>query len=85
MSKLLINQYKNQLSDLKKLSGTHRESVIREAFKDLLKLWAKSHNLVFIPEYPFQTVAKEHRSVDGALVDSVRIPLGGTDKLTFIN
>ncbi len=37
MSQVLIQQYLNQLQDLRKVSGTHRESVVREAFKDLLK------------------------------------------------
>jgi len=34
MSQILIQQYLNQLQDLRKVSGTHRESVVREAFKD---------------------------------------------------
>jgi hypothetical protein len=37
MSQLLIQQYLNQLETLRKVSGTNRESVVREAFKDLLK------------------------------------------------
>ena len=37
MSQTLINYYLNQLASLKKLSGSHRESVLREALKDLLK------------------------------------------------
>lgn len=37
MSRLLIQQYLNQLSTLRKVSGSSRESVVREAFKDLLK------------------------------------------------
>ncbi|GEM_PF-5251749 len=41
MSQILIQQYLNQLQDLRKVSGTHRESVVREAFKDLLKGWAR--------------------------------------------
>ena len=32
MSQLLIQQYLNQLETLKKVSGTTRESVVREAF-----------------------------------------------------
>jgi len=47
MSQVLIQQYLNQLQDLRKVSGTHRESVIREAFKDLLKGWARSRDLIF--------------------------------------
>ncbi len=30
MSQLLIGQYLNQLSDLRRVSGTDRESVVRE-------------------------------------------------------
>jgi hypothetical protein len=37
MSQILIQQYLNQLASLRKVSGTSRESVVREAFKDLLK------------------------------------------------
>lgn len=37
MSQVLINQYLAQLDVLKKVGGTQRESVVREAFKDLLK------------------------------------------------
>ncbi len=36
MSQILIQQYLNQLQDLRKVSGTRRESVVREGFKDLL-------------------------------------------------
>ena len=76
MSQLLIQQYLNQLSTLKKVSGTQRESVVREAFKDLLKGWAKSHDLVFIPEYEIETRTKERRYVDGALLYELRVPFG---------
>lgn len=51
MSQLLIQQYLNQLRDLRKVAGTHRETVVREAFKDLLKGWARAHDLIFVPEY----------------------------------
>ena len=76
MSQLLIQQYLNQLSTLKKVSGTQRESVVREAFKDLLKGWAKSHDLVFIPEYEIESKTKERRYVDGALLYELRMPFG---------
>jgi hypothetical protein len=74
MSQVLIQQYLNQLQDLRKVSGTHRESVVREAFKDLLKGWARSHDLVFIPEYEIETRAKDRRYVDGALLYELRMP-----------
>ena len=76
MSQVLIQQYLNQLQDLRKVSGTHRESVVREAFKDLLKGWARSHDLVFIPEYEIETKAKDRRYVDGALLYELRVPFG---------
>jgi hypothetical protein len=37
MSRPLINQYRARLDVLKKVGGTPRESVVREAFKDLFK------------------------------------------------
>ncbi|HYU33452.1 MAG TPA: type ISP restriction/modification enzyme [Thermoanaerobaculia bacterium] len=76
MSQLLIQQYLNQLQDLRKVSGTHRESVVREAFKDLLKGWARQHDLVFVPEYEFTAPTKERRYVDGALLHALRVPFG---------
>ena len=76
MSQLLISQYLNQLSTLKKVSGSQRESVLREAFKDLLKGWARSRDLHFIPEYEIETKTKERRYVDGALLYELRVPFG---------
>src|SRR4030095_3237722 len=72
MSQVLIQQYLNQLQDLRKVSGTHRESVVREAFKDLLKGWARSQDLIFVPEYEIATPPKARRYVDGALVHTLR-------------
>src|SRR3990172_7045909 len=76
MSQVLIQQYLNNLRDLRKVSGTTRESVVREAFKDLLKGWARSQDLVFVPEYEIETPAKDRRYVDGALVHTLRVPFG---------
>ncbi len=76
MSQLLINEYLNDLATLKRVSGAQRESVIREAFKDLLKKWGKSQNLVFIPEHEFITSAKVRNYVDGALWHDLRVPFG---------
>ena len=73
MSQVLIQQYLNQLQDLRKGAGTHRESVVREAFKDLLKGWAPAHDLIFVPEYEIATPAKDRRYVDGALVHTLRV------------
>ncbi|MBX9616428.1 MAG: N-6 DNA methylase [Caulobacteraceae bacterium] len=76
MSQLLINEYLNELATLKRVSGAQRESVVREAFKDLLKKWGKSQNLVFIPEHEFVTTAKVRNYVDGALMHDLRVPFG---------
>lgn len=76
MSQLLIQRYLNQLQDLRKVAGTHRESVVREAFKDLLKSWARTHDLIFVPEYEIVTPTKERRYVDGALLHALRVPFG---------
>jgi hypothetical protein len=63
-------------SDLRRVSGTARESVVREAFKDLLKSWGRAHNLIFVPEYEIETATKQHRCVDGALLHELRLPFG---------
>jgi predicted helicase len=76
VSQVLIHRYLNDLSDLKRASGTHRETVVREAFKSLLKGWGRSRDLIFVPEYEISTVGKQRRYVDGALVDQSRLPLG---------
>ncbi len=76
MSQVLIQKYLNELNRLRQVSGTHRESVVREAFKDLLKNWGRSFDLTFIPEYELETRAKERRYVDGALLHTLRVPFG---------
>lgn len=76
MSQLLIQQYLNELARLKRVSGTHRESVVREAFKDLLKAWGRSENLEFVPEYQLETKTKDRRYADGALLHTLRVPFG---------
>lgn len=76
MSQLLINDYLKQLDVIKKMSGSSRETIVREAFKDLLKAWGKQHGLVFLAEYPLKTATKTNIAVDGALLHELRMPLG---------
>ena len=76
MSHALINQYLAELSRLRKASGSTRESVLREAFKDLLKGWGRQHGLVFVSEYEIETKTRERRYVDGALLHELRVPFG---------
>ncbi len=52
MSQILINDYLKQLDLIKRASGSQRETIVREAFKDLLKAWGRQHDLIFLAEYP---------------------------------
>ncbi len=76
MSQVLINDYLRQLDIIKKVSGSQRETIVREAFKDLLKNWGRQQNLIFLAEYPLKTATKSNISVDGALLHELRMPLG---------
>ncbi|MFZ4625096.1 MAG: hypothetical protein ACOYNF_12770, partial [Rhodoferax sp.] len=76
MSQILINDYLRQLDLIKKTSGSQRETIVREAFKDLLKSWGKQQDLVFLAEYPLKTASKTNINVDGALLHELRLPLG---------
>ena len=72
-SQTLINHYLNQRASFKKPSGLYRESVLREALKDLLKSSGRQRDLTFIPEYVLDTLTKNKRFVDGALLYSLRV------------
>lgn len=76
MSQLLIQHYLNDLQTLRRVSGTSREGVVSEAFKTLLKDWGKARDLIFIPQYEYQTLTKTRVVPDGALLYSLRVPLG---------
>jgi predicted helicase len=76
VSQLLIQRYLNELQTLRRVSGTTRESVVSEAFKTLLKDWGKSQNLIFIPQYEYQTLQRTRVYPDGALAYELRVPLG---------
>jgi hypothetical protein len=86
MSQVLIQQYPNQLQDLRKVSATSRESVVREAFKDLFKGWARSRDLNFVSGIASE--AQDYRQQPfGAGMDSRPIqrktPKGPTIRETF--
>ena len=76
MSQLLINDYLKQLDIIRRVSGSARETIVREAFKDLLKAWGKQQGLIFLAEYPLKTATKTNITVDGALLHELRMPLG---------
>lgn len=75
MSQRLVNSYLADLDRICKISGSLTEGVISEAFKDLLKSWAKSDNLIFINQYPMQSSLKKPIRPDGAILHDVRVPL----------
>ena len=76
MSQLLIHRYLNDLQTLRRVSGTSQESVVREAFKTLLKDWGKSRDLIFLPEYEYETLTKTRVRPDGTLMYALRVPFG---------
>jgi hypothetical protein len=76
LSQQLINEYRAELDRLRAVSGSRRESVLREAFKDLLKRWGRTHDLQFIAEHDIVTKAMNRIYVDGALLHSLRVPFG---------
>jgi predicted helicase len=76
LSRQLINEYRADLDRLRAVSGSRRESVLREAFKDLLKRWGKGEDLQFVPEHDIVTPKKNRIYLDGALLHALRVPFG---------
>ncbi len=76
MSQRLINSYLADIDRIRVVSGSVTEGVISEAFKDLLKTWAKADGLTFINQYPMQSSLKKPIRPDGAILHDVRVPLG---------
>jgi predicted helicase len=76
LSRQLINEYRGELDRLRQVSGSRRESVLREAFKDLLKRWGKGLDLSFVPEHDIVTAKGNRIYVDGALLHGLRVPFG---------
>ena len=58
MSRQLINEYRAELDRLRAVSGSRREGVLSEAFKDLLKRWAKP---VSQPQSGLATIRSRYR------------------------
>lgn len=62
MSQVLIHQDLAPLDVPKKVGGTHRESVVREAFKDLLEGRGMQHDLVFTSNTSSTAPSRTHAS-----------------------
>jgi predicted helicase len=76
MSRQLINEYRAELDRLRAVSGSRREGVLSDAFKDLLRRWGKSHDLTFISQHNLITPQKNRIYLDGALLHALRVPFG---------
>lgn len=76
MGQQLIQGYFNELDRIRRASGATRETVVREAFKDLLKTWGRQRDLVFIAEHEHFGPEKNRCYVDGALLHEIRVPFG---------
>ena len=76
MSQLLINEYLKERDVIRRVSGSQREIIVREAFKYLLKNWGRQQNLSFLAEYPLKTATRTNITVDGTLLHELRMPLG---------
>lgn len=73
MSQMDISIYLKDLEQLKRVSGHSRETIVREAFKDLLKRYSRRKGFYFITEYAH---ANDKHKVDGAVLWENRLPLG---------
>ena len=76
LSQFLIQKYLSDLDRIRSVSGANRESVVREAFKDMLKQWGRQRDLVFIAEHEHIAPTKNRCYVDGALLHEIRVPFG---------
>lgn len=76
MSRQLIHEYRSELDRMKAVSGSRRETVLREAFKGLLYRWGRSQDLLLVPEHSLITAKGSRIYLDGALLNSLRIPMG---------
>uniref|UniRef100_UPI0035CA4010 hypothetical protein n=1 Tax=uncultured Sphingomonas sp. TaxID=158754 RepID=UPI0035CA4010 len=76
MSKQLINEYRAELDRLRTVSGSRREGVLSEAFKDLLKRWGRSRDLIFNAQHEITTTLGTRIYPDGALLHALRVPFG---------
>ena len=77
MSQVLIQNYFRELADIRRMTASTNETVLREAFKTLLKDWGRTQGLFFTTEFQIENAAFKHKaSVDGALLYELRRPFG---------
>ncbi|MBK8358645.1 MAG: hypothetical protein IPL15_06460 [Comamonadaceae bacterium] len=81
MSQILINDYLKQLDLIGRASGSQRETIVREAFGDLLKAWGPpARSGSSRPSTLPKTATKTNIAVDGALLHELRMPRWATGR-----
>ena len=71
----IIKEYYNALDVFAKHGITH-ETAIKNAFQAVLSYCCKQMNLDFIEEYPYKRLERYKARIDGAFLDSFRVPQG---------
>ena len=73
MSIARINQYYNELHEIKQFSGQQKETSLRRPFAELLNFFAKERNLRLVDEVKIPNSTKQP---DGVLLDTFRFRYG---------
>ncbi len=76
MSRQLINEYRAELDRLRAVTGSRREGVLSEAFKNLLWRWGRSQDLTFTAQHEITTKQGNRIYPDGAMLHALRVPFG---------
>ena len=76
MSTYAIKTFHSDLERLKHFGGTNKETAIRFAFQKLLDEYAKSKDLMLIPEISLKTRSGKTVTPDGTLKDMLRLDHG---------
>jgi predicted helicase len=72
MSIQLIQQYYAKVEQMIRYGGTRNESTLRKPFQDLLEQYARSKNLLLVPEVEYVTRTGRKVHPDGTLKDALR-------------
>ncbi len=76
MSTLAIQNYYNELQNIKDFGGSRKETAIRFAFQKLLGEYASQKGLMLIAELSLKTKQGKNITPDGTLKDSLRLDWG---------
>ncbi len=76
MSKQLINNYYNKLSEIFRYGGSRNETTVEHAFISLLDSFAKQRNLMLVPKIAIKSTKGTNITPDGALKNALRLDFG---------